>query len=762
MGPRPAQLNLDNDRSDALPRPPRMNFHMDLPSPRVGEAPPALSPLDAFALHSRILAQQFQQESQNGRRISRLPHIAVAKELANRPGYFRNVSGGSESSMGTMSEVPEVQDEFSLSNKGGLTVGGSEKDRPVSHYPMLGHASKASRSSPAATPSRSSPAATPYYDAEESHAKTAPQDYFGMGVPRASSPESVDPKVVNVEGPSPITMPSLTHSMDSVTSSHPRTVTNGSTHSQWSQRSDRGLQPPRSPGFPKSPRSMQSIRSVPHDSGDEDGISSNSAYANSASRKFSGSSNMSRPHSPCSPYVAPDHRSPSMTSEFSVSGSQAPPQLCKAPLNFSRPRSSGGQSIPSLQTRPSIDSRPSTELPFRHHARVESNSTGPTSYHTQPSTRHNSADEIQTPPNVHLDTPGPETAETVGGDYFSAAPANDPNATPSYIYTKYSLPRGRTTAERTSAGDRASWIYNQFNWDEQRAPSPQPPMRIIPVPVATDPSVFHQRAREDSDASVFSAPVRPSSPAGSDRSERISGMWLSNKNRPAAGSSSRSRSANPERRLERSNLHRSSPSVNTESTGRTIIPPMPLHQRTASADMTPEEHLELGIQTHSSGELTKSTYHLRLAARAGLPTAMLLYALACRHGWGMRPNQEEGVMWLRKAISGSSGVEFMDLESALSSASQATKQGSVVGKAQFALAIYELGISYMNGWGCAKDKPLALRCYEVAGSWGDCDALAEAGFCYTQGVGCRKDLKKAAGLYRKAAEGGVSMAGNSW
>ena len=68
----------------------------------------------------------------------------------------------------------------------------------------------------------------------------------------------------------------------------------------------------------------------------------------------------------------------------------------------------------------------------------------------------------------------------------------------------------------------------------------------------------------------------------------------------------------------------------------------------------------------------------------------------------------------------------------------------------------------MNGWGCQKDKPLAVNCYEVAGSWGDCDALAEAAYCYTQGLGVKKDMKKAAALYRKAAEGGMSMAGNSW
>lgn len=37
-------------------------------------------------------------------------------------------------------------------------------------------------------------------------------------------------------------------------------------------------------------------------------------------------------------------------------------------------------------------------------------------------------------------------------------------------------------------------------------------------------------------------------------------------------------------------------------------------------------------------------------------------------------------------------------------------------KAQFALSIYELGVSHMNGWGIEQDKALALRCFEIAGS----------------------------------------------
>jgi TPR repeat protein len=209
------------------------------------------------------------------------------------------------------------------------------------------------------------------------------------------------------------------------------------------------------------------------------------------------------------------------------------------------------------------------------------------------------------------------------------------------------------------------------------------------------------------------------------------------------------------------NNHKSSPSVNTNSTDRTVKP-TPLHKKSPSAELTPEEHLEIGIEAHDSGATNKSTYHLRLAAMAGLPTAMLLYALACRHGWGMRPNQAEGVKWLRKAID-TAGLDVAEAEEKLNAGKKKLDPiERKKRKAQYALAIYELGISSMNGWGCTKDKALAVRCYEIAGNWGDADALAEAAFCYTQGVGVKKDLHKAASLYRQAADKGMSMAGNSW
>ena len=188
--------------------------------------------------------------------------------------------------------------------------------------------------------------------------------------------------------------------------------------------------------------------------------------------------------------------------------------------------------------------------------------------------------------------------------------------------------------------------------------------------------------------------------------------------------------------------------------------------------LSPEVHLARGIASHEEGALQKSTYHFRVAARAGLPTGMLLYALACRHGWGMRANQSEGVIWLRKAVD-STNLQVQEGENASLTAPAMGNFGTTVHgggnlrdqrshQAQLALATYELGVSYMNGWGVGQDKSLALRCFDIAGNWGDPDALAEAGFCYAKGVGTKKDLKKAAALYRKAEEKGISMTGNSW
>jgi TPR repeat protein len=199
------------------------------------------------------------------------------------------------------------------------------------------------------------------------------------------------------------------------------------------------------------------------------------------------------------------------------------------------------------------------------------------------------------------------------------------------------------------------------------------------------------------------------------------------------------------------------PSIGDGSSNATIRP----HTSASTPEMTAEEHLERGIKCHEAGSLKESTYHLRLAARANHPTAMLLYALACRHGWGMRANEAEGVMWLRRAVD-SAQLEVAEDEELMKAGKSSDPTERRTHKAQFALGIYELGRSYMEGWGIQKDPALGLRCFEIAGSWGDADSLAEAGYCYAQGLGCKKDMKKAARFYRSAEAKGVSMAGNSW
>lgn len=131
--------------------------------------------------------------------------------------------------------------------------------------------------------------------------------------------------------------------------------------------------------------------------------------------------------------------------------------------------------------------------------------------------------------------------------------------------------------------------------------------------------------------------------------------------------------------------------------------------------MSTEEHLNKGFQCHENGSVKESTYHFRLAAMGGSPTGMLFYALACRHGWGMRPQQKEGVEWLRKAVECAS-LEIAEDEDHAKEGKTVDPNERKTHKARFALSIYELGVSHMNGWGIEQDKALALRCFEIAGS----------------------------------------------
>jgi len=165
---------------------------------------------------------------------------------------------------------------------------------------------------------------------------------------------------------------------------------------------------------------------------------------------------------------------------------------------------------------------------------------------------------------------------------------------------------------------------------------------------------------------------------------------------------------------------------------------------------------------------------------------MLLYALACRHGWGVKRNEYEAVVWLKKAVE----VSGLDLAASDTSpaaqigsykqtqtpvpntshlinnrrgiASLAQRQASKAHQTSLALSIFELGMSYMHGWGVDPDASQALRMFEIAAGLGDVDAMIKTAESYRDGVGCKRNMKKAAEWLRRAEGMGAVIVGESW
>ncbi|CCX06269.1 Similar to Mitosis inhibitor nif1; acc. no. P87159 [Pyronema omphalodes CBS 100304] len=407
--------------------------------------------------------------------------------------------------------------------------------------------------------------------------------------------------------------------------------------------------------------------------------------------------------SPPNPWTM--ERSPSAASDnisiYSIGGTRS-----KAAFNFSRP----------LSARPSVDlqQRPSIDIPHRQMI---------------------DQDEVQTPASINGDA----------ADYTQAGGS-------AYVYSKFDLPRGRTVERSSFVVDGADAdamspqgveMRNQ-NMSNIRSGSvsatngsgspPGPNTRGSPTRGSPSPGPGPSRSASAATPTSLPNPTPPqrqlSSPIGGGLSPRPPGSGLTPRPQPST------------ERLRPSTSGGPSPHLHV----------------TPTAALDPEEHLRIGLDLHESGSLQESTYHLRCAAHGGHATGMLMYALACRHGWGMRPNQKEGVMWLKKVTQLASSDEASVLKNPTGGNQGEVKQH----RARFALSIYELGVSHLNGWGTEMDKGLALNCFEIAGKWGDPDALSEAGFCYANGVGTKKDMKKAAKFYRLAEAKGVNMVGNSW
>lgn len=651
-----------------------------LPSPRLhiaGDVPPELSPLDAFAAQSRLLARQLEEESAGGKRVSRLPPLTIANSLGqSRPGFFRSMSAETTASP---ADAPGSGQKTEVETPG---------FRPVSVHPSLGGGVQDTvvPPMPPARPS-SSMAEEPFRGRRPPSAAEGPGDF---GARRESSPPALETEGTTAQGRN---SPSHMKPRPSVESIHQRglQVRRGQDASLGIGSYDpRGRAPPRSPFSQRSP----SPRSISNDSSDEDFHNLSSSTGMSPPRKASVGSGFS--NSPITPYTHIT-RSPSICSEMSVGGTR----LTRPAFNFSRPISRASMTSPPVEVpsrQASSDSHPSFSL----------------------------ADETVNTP-ISMRSAGFQDSQDEN------APA------PSYVYSKFSLPRGKML-------QRNSLIFQEGQQTTQ-AGGDAPPGPF------GNAQVVHGQAPPSPPSRPSNSSLRPSLDPGRPTYDRSNTFELTRPTTQAGNKPSTTGIA-----FDGPPTLRPRPQSSSDAS---TIKARSQHSLATTADCTAEEHVAKAIDYHEAGALNKSTYHLRLAARQNHPTAMLLYALACRHGWGMRPNQKEGVAWLRRA------ADFAGLE--VASDEDHKKDGKTVDvveqrarKAQFALSIYELGVSHMNGWGIEQDKTLALRCFEIAGSWGDADALAEAGFCYAQGMGCKKDLKKSAKFYRMAEAKGISMVGNSW
>ena len=752
MQPRPAFIDFRSNSHDTM----RSGFcAQGQPSPRIahydGEIPPAMSPLDAFAAQSRLLAKQLDDSKNNGRRASRLPPLTIANSLA------KSGMGYAQQRAATTGGTSPGQ----LSRPKNNTSTGSTPDveepvfRPKSVHPRM-----SGLPSENAEDQIGDVAPSGWQLVTPGEIRPAPSnDYFT--IPRTSSPEPLpstrlDP--VGGRGVRQTPWLSPQRSFDSTGHGGDAPRSQPSNSPGFRSYDPNGLAPPMSPLF----RQTGSIRSMAVDSSDDDLSASTGGSSFSQPRKLSSSSGMSMPQSPLN-QLAPTHaRSPSLNSEYSIGGSR----LARPAFNFSRPL--------SRSSRPSTEST-SRQPSYTHRPSFDTRSRQPSS----DSQRFEFSEDMITPMSMEH-------------EHFHDSQEHQDVPAPSYIYAKYSLPRGRMLQREKSKLERST--THKFEWE-------QSPLRsnVIPPTASADarpispaasaisssrsieisrsaerPSVERDRPvatphpfpTETPYSRPSSATLHPPQPIASHpppsatpnlRPAEKMHPQPTKKTHPRPTEKTQPRPmATP---ISEDKHHQSSASMRSNSTIKAqstnaVLPPR---------DINAEEHLAKGIQLHEGGSFKESTYHLRIAAKQGLPTAMLLYALACRHGWGMRPNPEEGVEWLRKAAD-SASLEVADDENPSKPQDEAPAdlQERKTRRAQFALSIYELGVSHMNGWGVEMDKPLALRCFEIAASWGDADAMAEAGFCYAQGRGCKKDLNKAARYYRMAEAKGISMVGNSW
>ncbi|KAK9380448.1 uncharacterized protein V2V93DRAFT_370699 [Kockiozyma suomiensis] len=200
-----------------------------------------------------------------------------------------------------------------------------------------------------------------------------------------------------------------------------------------------------------------------------------------------------------------------------------------------------------------------------------------------------------------------------------------------------------------------------------------------------------------------------------------------------------------------------------------------------SEDLTPSQHVSLGVRFYEKTQLEQAAYHFQEAAHSQNVPAMILYAIYLQHGWGARPDPDQALVWLNHAIgilsnSSSSTVDVTGIPPSPSISSSPfphddTDGGMILNsplssprwKQPLGTAVCNLGKSYKSKTGNDHSEVMAMACFEIGAQLGDSDSMCEAAELWSKnGFGRPKDLYRAAALYRQAASQGNSSLENSW
>jgi len=288
-----------------------------------------------------------------------------------------------------------------------------------------------------------------------------------------------------------------------------------------------------------------------------------------------------------------------------------------------------------------------------------------------------------------------------------------------------------------------------------RHPQPLPPLVIPPSPVRSISTPDSQwQAASPRSSSLYNDSPRQMIPtpntAGSSPRHRLNMHNMAPSPQPSpstAGSSPLGPTSLPP-----SPFPVLSPSKSTPTGGAVDKKKNATKKKESVVGSQAEQLVYAGIKFHEAGQLEKAAENFKLAAEQSSPLGMFLYGVSLRHGWGCKKNEKTAFQYLQKAAESA----VLDLNNLSSTVNMSAARGELV------MAIYELGVSFRHGWGCAKDKASAVYFFKIAADLGDPDAQNDLGHCYYHGQGVKKDLHKAAKYYRKAAKQGQGIMGNSW